>query len=75
MIPWEASDHIVNHVDNCLVTSHVLAGAFGALNDNGSLALLSSLEDSLCPLEVVEVESADCIVAGSCSSSHFFCRY
>ena len=68
-------NYVIDHVNNRLVPSHVLSCALGALYDYRSLALLSSLQNSLCPLKVVEVESADGIVACSCSSGHFFCRY
>ena len=67
-------DDIPDHVSNILEAGHILACALGNLDDDGSLRLLSGLQNCLCPLKVVEVESTDRIVTGISGLDHFFCR-
>ena len=67
-------DHAVDHADNGLVAAHVLACALRYTEDDRRLELLSRQQDCLCPLEVVDVELADCILAGASLVQHVLCR-
>jgi hypothetical protein len=49
----------------------ISTSSFGYLQDNGGLALIGSLSDSLNDLHVVNVESADSITAIICLLKHF----
>ena len=69
----ESFEHAVNHADNCLVAAHVFACAFGNTEDNRGVELLCCLKNSLCPLEVVDVELTNSVVAFLCFGKHFLC--
>lgn len=56
--------HGVHEGGDGLVAGLVLAGAHGALDDEGRLGLLGRQHDGVAPLEVVGVEGADGVVAG-----------
>ena len=65
--------HSVYHSYNGLVTAHIFACTLRHTQNNRGVELLCSLQDSLCPLQVVDVELANRIVAGFCLVEHFFC--
>ena len=67
--------HSVYHSYNGLIAAHVLSCALGNAEDNGRIQLLSRLKDGLRPLQVVDVELANRIMAGFRLVEHFFCRY
>ena len=68
-----ALDNVDYDVPYCLETCHVLAGTLGYLYDDRRIGLLSCLQNCLCPLKVVEVECADCIMSGVSVCDHFLC--
>ena len=68
-------EHTVNHAYNGLVAGHILACALGYTKDYRGVQLLSGLQDSLCPFQVVDVELTNCIMASFCFFQHFCSRY
>ena len=68
-------DHSLNHGGHGLVTGHVLAGALRYTQNNRAVQLLRSEQDGLGPLQVVDVELANGIVAVAGFVEHFGCAY
>ena len=58
--------HSVNHSYNSFVTCHIFSGTFGYTKDYRGVAFLCSLQNSFCPLKVVDVELSYCIVTCFC---------
>ena len=67
-------EHSVDHANDGGVAAHVLACALRYAEDDRGIVLLSGLENRFGPLQVVDVEVANCIVTGFCFVQHFFCR-
>ena len=66
-------EHSVYHSNYGLITGHILSCALGNAEDDGRIQLLSRLKDGFRPLQIVDVELTDCIVAGFRLVEHFFC--
>ncbi len=70
----ERIEHTVYHTYNSLVAAHILACALGNTEDNGRLQLLNSLKNCLCPLEVVDVDLSNSILAVTSLDKHILSR-
>ena len=70
-----ALNNIADNVLDGLEACHVLAGALGNLNDDRRIGLLSCFQNRFCPLKVIKVKCADCIMSGISFCDHFLCRY
>ena len=71
----EVIDHSLYHSDDGCIAAHILSCALGYTENYGSVELLSSLKNCLCPLQIVDVELTDSIVAVASLVEHFLCRY
>ena len=67
--------HSLDHGGDGLVAGHVLAGALRDTQNNGALHLLAGSQDSLGPLQVVDVELRHTVVAVTSFQKHFGCIY
>ena len=67
--------HSLYHICNNLETGHVLAGTAGNAQNYRRIQLLCSVQDCLCPFQIVDVELTDCILAVSSLLHHILCRY
>ena len=70
----ESIEHTVYHTYNSLVAAHILACALGNTEDNRGLKLLNSLENCLCPLEVVDVDLSNSVLAVTSLDEHILSR-
>ena len=66
-------EHAVDHAGHRVEAAHILASALGHAEDNRGIALLGGEQDSLGPLQVVDVELANSVLAGLGLGEHFFC--
>ena len=66
-------NHGLYHGGHGFKAGHVLSGALADTKDNRAVLLLRGQQHRLCPLQVVDVELADCIVA-SLGLLHHFCN-
>ena len=69
----ELLDHCLYHIGNRLKAAHILARAFGNTENYGRVQFLRGLQNCLRPLQIVNVELTDRIVACFCFFKHFFC--
>ena len=67
--------HSFDHCLNGAETAHVLACAFGDSENYGSFEFFGDLKDCFCPLKVIDVELADCVMSGFSFGKHIFCVY
>ncbi len=65
--------HGLDHGSYGIEAGHILAGALGNTEDDGSLLLLSRQKNGLGPLEIVDVELAYGVVSGLGLVKHFLC--
>ena len=68
-------DHSVHHGGDGLEAGHVLAGTLGDTQDDRTLHLLAGGQNSLGPLQVVDVELRHTVVAVTSFDEHFGCIY
>ena len=68
-------DHCVHHCGDGLEAGHVLAGTLGDAQNDGTLHLLAGGQDSLGPLQIVDVELRHTVVAVAGFDEHFGCIY
>ena len=68
-------DHSADHGSDGLEAGHVLAGTLGDAQNDGTLHLLAGGQDSLGPLQIVDVELRHTVVAVTGFDEHFGCIY
>ena len=68
-------DHCIDHSSDGLEAGHVLAGTLGDTQDDRTLHLLAGGQNSLGPLQVVDVELRHTVVAVTSFDEHFGCIY
>ena len=67
--------HSIYHSHNSLITCHVLSCTLWYSKNNRRVKLLSCCQDCLCPLKVVDVELANCVMTCFCFLKHFCSWY
>ena len=63
----------VHHAHYRVIAAHVLAGAFGHTQNHGRLALLCSQQDSLGPLQIIDIELSYRVMTCLCLFQHLCC--
>ena len=71
----QALVHGLDHSGDRLETGHVLAGALRDTQDHRALHGLGLQQDGLGPLQVVDVELTDAVMAVACLAQHIGCIY